>query len=44
MASVAPERMLIIEDSPEKTLEAEETLTIPEILPGFSAQVKRFFE
>ena len=31
-------------DFPEKTYEAEEAMTIPEILPGFSVQVKRFFE
>ena len=31
-------------DQPEQTLSAEQTLTFPQVLQGFSATVKRFFE
>jgi Uma2 family endonuclease len=42
-----PERRTITvyrPDQPEQTLTAEETLTLPDILPGFSVDVRRFFE
>jgi Uma2 family endonuclease len=31
-------------DQPEQTLSVEQTLTFPQVLPGFSTNVKRFFE
>jgi Uma2 family endonuclease len=31
-------------DGPEQILAAEELLSFPQVLPGFSAQVRRFFE
>jgi Uma2 family endonuclease len=31
-------------DHPEQTFTADDTLTLPDVLPGFSALVRRFFE
>jgi Uma2 family endonuclease len=31
-------------DQPEQTFAADETLTLPDVLPGFSVVVRRFFE
>ncbi len=42
-----PERMTAAvyrDDLPAETLTAEQTLTLPGVLPGFAVQVRRFFE
>jgi Uma2 family endonuclease len=47
VAVVDPERTTVTlyrPDSPEETLEADDALTFPELLPGFSVQVRRLFE
>ena len=31
-------------DQPEQTFNADDTLTLPTVLPGFSVVVRRFFE
>jgi Uma2 family endonuclease len=42
-----PERMtatVYLPDEPERKFEADDTLTLPSVLPGFSVVVRRFFE